>query len=84
MPKISEFYGISIYMYDHSPPHFHAMYADEEAVITIDALRLVQGSLPRRARALVSAWASQHRDELRANWGLARLGQPLQAIEPLP
>jgi hypothetical protein len=29
LPKISEFFGIDIYMYfeDHPPPHFHAQYA---------------------------------------------------------
>ena len=29
MPRLSEFYGIAIYMYwqDHAPPHFHAFYA---------------------------------------------------------
>jgi hypothetical protein len=28
MPRISEFYGILVYMYyrDHAPPHFHAIY----------------------------------------------------------
>ncbi|MHC4473302.1 MAG: DUF4160 domain-containing protein, partial [Planctomycetota bacterium] len=30
MPRISEFFGIAVYMYfdDHSPPHFHARYAE--------------------------------------------------------
>lgn len=30
MPKISEFFGIYIYMYfeDHAPPHFHALYGE--------------------------------------------------------
>jgi hypothetical protein len=29
MPELSRFYGIVIQMYfgDHSPPHFHALYA---------------------------------------------------------
>lgn len=27
MPKISEFFGVSIYYYrEHEPPHFHARY----------------------------------------------------------
>ena len=39
MPRISFFYGIAIYMYfrDHAPPHFHAQYAGEEAVIAGNA-----------------------------------------------
>ena len=37
MPRVSEFYGISIYIYyrEHMPPHFHALHAEEEAVIAI-------------------------------------------------
>jgi hypothetical protein len=37
VPRISEFYGIVIGMYfgDHPPPHFHARYSGEEAVIAI-------------------------------------------------
>ena len=33
MPRVSEFFGIVIYMYynDHMPPHFHAEYAEHEA-----------------------------------------------------
>ena len=38
VPRLSEFYGIVIYMYfaDHNPPHFHAIYAEHEALIRID------------------------------------------------
>ena len=37
MPRISQFYGILIYMYyrDHAPPHFHAIYGDDEALVDI-------------------------------------------------
>jgi hypothetical protein len=37
MPRISEFYGILIYMYyrDHLPPHIHALYAGREAKVEI-------------------------------------------------
>src|ERR1017187_11006058 len=35
MPEISRFFGILIRMYfdDHNPPHFHAIYAGNEAEI---------------------------------------------------
>jgi hypothetical protein len=38
VPRISEFYGIVIEMYfaDHAPPHFHARYSGEEALIVIE------------------------------------------------
>ncbi len=37
MPRISQFFGVVIYMYynDHPPPHFHAEYGEFEAVYTI-------------------------------------------------
>jgi len=85
MPRICEFFGVVIYMYynDHHPPHFHAEYAEHEALFTIDTLEILEGELPRRPRAFVVEWASLHRGALRANWERARQGLPLQAIEPL-
>jgi hypothetical protein len=87
MPRISQFYGIVIYMYyrDHAPPHFHfhAIYGQDEATIAIDTATVLDGKLPRRALGLVTDWATAHRDELRRNWDLARAGQPLLAIDPL-
>ena len=43
MPTISRFYGILIQMYfgDHIPPHFHALYAEFEALIDIRTPRLL-------------------------------------------
>jgi Domain of unknown function (DUF4160) len=37
MPTISVFYGIVIQMFwqDHAPPHFHALYAEHEALIDL-------------------------------------------------
>ena len=85
MPRVSDFYGIAIYMYysDHAPPHFHAEYGGNEALFTIDTFRVLRGKVPRRVRALVVEWASLHHDELIANWNSARQGLPLQPIEPL-
>lgn len=62
MPEISRFYGIVIKMYfaDHSPPHFHAEYAEFEARIAIDTLALLPGHLPPRAMGLVAEWATIH------------------------
>jgi hypothetical protein len=41
VPRISQFYGIAIYMYfsDHPPPHIHAQYSGVEAVIAIVTAR---------------------------------------------
>ena len=37
MPRISQFFGILIYMYynDHMPPHFHAKWAEHETIMVI-------------------------------------------------
>lgn len=55
MPRISEFFGIVIYMYfnDHLPAHFHAEYGEYEAIYTIDTLDILRGHLPRRAHSMV-------------------------------
>lgn len=39
MPEISLFYGIRITMFydDHNPPHFHAEYAGNKALLARDA-----------------------------------------------
>jgi hypothetical protein len=85
LPRISTFYGIAIYMYyrDHAPPHFHAIYGEFEATVSIATGDLLEGRLPRRARSLVSEWAATHQDELQNLWELARDSQPLPAIEGL-
>ena len=50
MPRISQFFGISIYMHfdEHLPPHFHALYADDEAQIEIESLNVMRGRLHPR------------------------------------
>ena len=60
MPRISAFFGIVILMYynDHSPPHFHAEYGENEAVYEIATIEVMRGALPRRAHALVVEWTS--------------------------
>lgn len=85
MPEISRFYGISIYMYfrEHSPPHFHAVYGDDEALISIKDLGIVSGWLPPRVMGLVVEWASLHKEELKRNWDKACNHQKPDKIEPL-
>jgi len=85
MPTICVFFGIVIRMYydEHIPPHFHAYYGESSAVIEIETLRIRDGSLPKRAMALVLEWAQEHRSELMNNWQLAKEHQPLEKIAPL-
>ena len=85
MPEISRFFGIviAIYYKDHHPPHFHAKYGDETAVLSIDDLKVIEGGLSRRALLLVLEWAFEYRDELAEDWALAVAGKPLRKIAPL-
>jgi hypothetical protein len=61
VPRISSFYGITIWMYwnegQHARPHFHARYAGEAASIDLGG-ELLAGGLSRRALMLVAEWAN--------------------------
>jgi len=85
MPEISKFYGIRVEMFfrDHNPPHFHAKYAEFKAEFDIRTLEIIRGWLPNKARMLVIEWAIAHRNELMANWHLARENRTLNNIDPL-
>ncbi|MBE2216932.1 MAG: DUF4160 domain-containing protein [Ignavibacteria bacterium] len=85
MPEISRFLGIIIKMFynEHAPPHFHAEYNDHKAEILIETLEIKEGKLPRRVYSLVLEWATEHRDELIADWNLAREKKILNKIDPL-
>ena len=47
MPEISLFYGIRVTMYynDHMPPHFHAEYNGHKALVDINNIQVIRGSL---------------------------------------
>jgi hypothetical protein len=85
MPTISSFYGILIQMFwrEHGPPHFHALYAEHEALINIRTFEVMEGSLPRRALALVLEWAAEHQAELMEDWELCARMQTPNKIKPL-
>ena len=86
MPEISRFYGIVIKMFfdDHEPPHFHVEYAEHQAVVSIETLALIGGTLPPRALGLVAEWAALHQEELREAWQRAKNLEPAGRIDPLP
>lgn len=85
MPEISLFYGIRITMYydDHNPPHFHAEYNGNKAIVDIIEARVIKGALPSRQLKLILAWCVIHQDELMQNWELSKDGLPLNRINPL-
>ena len=85
MPELCRFYGITIRMYfaDHGPPHFHARYGGDEALVGIETLAVLHGRLPPRAQGLVVEWASLRQEELRNAWERAQRHEPLGRIAPL-
>ena len=85
MPEVSRFFGIVIRMYfdEHLPPHFHAIYAGNEAQVGIDPIMVLEGRLPHRAISMVIEWAALHQRELMNNWGRLRRDQSIMKIEPL-
>ena len=85
MPVISLFYGIKItFNYgDHDPPHFHAEYSGNNALIDILNCTVIRSSLPKKQLKLVLAWAELHKDELMQNWELAKIHAELLQIKPL-
>lgn len=85
MPEICRFYGIVIKMFfnDHAPPHLHAEYGSFEALVEIDALAIIAGTLPPRALGLVMEWAALHQKELLVSWQNAREQKTPAKIEPL-
>ena len=85
MPEISIFFGIRITINynDHTPPHFHAEYNGDKALVDIINVKVNKGILPKRQLKLVLAWTEIHKDELMQNWELSRSHQKLNKIEPL-
>ncbi len=85
MPLVSEFYGISIYMYyeDHNPPHFHAVYNNYKALIDIKNGCVMKGVLPIKQTKLALAWCEIHKIELMKNWEICKESGELMVIEPL-
>ncbi len=84
MPVISRFLGIIIAMYwdDHSPPHFHAKYAEYE--ITVNILTgMVEGKFPKRALRHVLEWYDLHKEELVEDWQLCQNKEAPNPIKPL-
>jgi len=73
-----------MYARDHAPPHFHAIYGDEEAVIDIHTGEIIRGRLSRRAMRLVQDWTELHQQELLHNFEESQKPNPVfKMIEPL-
>lgn len=88
MPVISMFYGIIISMYyidnkRHKKPHIHVRYQGKETVLSIPDGKTLEGMIKPEKLKLVQAWIEIHKEELMADWELAKQGQNVFTIEPL-
>ena len=81
MPRISEFFGIVIWMYfnEHEPPHFHAKYSGNEYVVAISPISFLHGRPSPRIRSMLLEWTGIHQTELLANWDRMR-----EELDPIP
>lgn len=83
MPILSRFYGIIIRMYfqqsEHNPPHFHAIYGEHMAAISISEGKILEGELPKKALEMVLEWRTIHKNELLKIWET----QEFIALSPL-
>lgn len=87
MPALSMFFGIIVRMQSekcgkHHKPHIHAIYGDDEIVISLDG-DILEGNLPSKQRKMLEAWMAIHEDELRANWQMLSDGEGFFKIDPL-
>ena len=88
MPTISMFYGILVLMFfrdnrRHHLPHIHARYQSEEAAISLEDGRVLDGGIPPKQLKMVLAWIEIHKEELFVDWELAVNGEEPFRIAPL-
>ena len=62
---------------------FTPYYQEEVGIFSIEPVELIAGSLPKRQRRLVEAWAELHQQELTADWNTLQEGRTPEPIDPL-
>ncbi len=83
MPRIADLGGVKIRIYfddtgRHREPHFHAVSANGEVLISIKDLRILDGELPRGDLAKGMDWARGNRELLRSKWNEFNPNQPVE------
>jgi hypothetical protein len=55
MPTYFTFHGIKIQLFhnDHAPPHFHAVAAEYEIIVSIKSMEIMRGNMPNKKRKQV-------------------------------
>ena len=70
---------IKVFFGDHPPPHFHAVYGEYNALVSIESLEIIEGDLPSRAQKLVLEWATLYQQDLLQMWNT----QEFRKLPPL-
>ena len=83
MPTVAVVDGVKIELYfdEHPPPHFHVKIAGYRAQVSIDALSVIRGELPRPYFRKVVRWAQTRRAPLLRAWEACRIKQDPERIE---
>lgn len=70
MPRVAEFFGItiSIYAADHNPPHVHVYYGDFATLVVIATSATLKGDMPSKQMKMAKEWISANREMLQAKW----------------
>ena len=72
MPEISRFYGIIVKMYffanEHNPPHVHAYYKEDLAIIEIKSGEIVKGYIPNDQYLIAKRFIDENRNTLLTLW----------------
>lgn len=74
MPTFFIIDGVKIELYykDHNPPHFHAIIAENDALIEIKSLVILQGKLPKNKEKIILTWAKENQKTLMGIWNSLR------------
>ena len=59
---------IQVFGREHGVPHFHVWTPKSAAVVAIETLAVLSGSMDAKTLVEARSWAEAHRAELRAEW----------------
>ncbi|MDE6514148.1 MAG: DUF4160 domain-containing protein [Muribaculaceae bacterium] len=81
MPTIYIINGIliSLFGFDHNPPHLHVKYGEYKFTITFDD-RIVVGSAPSDIIKQVNEFMDKNMDTLKELWNKAQRGEKIDKI----
>jgi hypothetical protein len=87
MPRISEFFGLVVYMYwfdfqKHKTPHIHVRHRGVEATFDLSG-NVLDGNLGPRVNRLIEEWCEVRQIELRRAWKAAIEGKEIPWVSPL-